>query len=156
MPFFWNLILALVWGFATGELSGGNLALGFVIGYLLLVLTEGRGGEGGYARRSQKLINLVLFFLAELIRANLRVAREIVTPREHMRPGIVAIPLSTRTDAQTTLLANLITLTPGSLSIDVSADGKVLYVHAMYIGDVEEFRRMVKEGWERRVIDVLP
>jgi multicomponent Na+:H+ antiporter subunit E len=72
-------------------------------------------------------------------------------------PGVVAIPLDARTDAEITLLANLITLTPGSVSLDLSEDRRVLYVHAMYIdgGDVEAYRRSIKEGLERRVLELL-
>lgn len=72
-------------------------------------------------------------------------------------PGVVAIPLDAHTDAEITLLANLITLTPGSVSLDLSEDRQVLYVHAMYIdgGDVEAYRRSVKEGLERRVLELL-
>jgi multicomponent Na+:H+ antiporter subunit E len=74
-----------------------------------------------------------------------------------MRPGIIAIPLDARTDLEITLLANLITLTPGTLSLDVSADRRVLYVHVMYIDndDIEAVRRSIKDGFERRVLEVL-
>ena len=72
-------------------------------------------------------------------------------------PGVVAIPLDARTNVEITLLANLITLTPGSVSLDLSEDRRVLYVHAMYIdgGDVEAYRRSIKEGLERRVLELL-
>lgn len=72
-------------------------------------------------------------------------------------PGVVAIPLDARTDAEIALLANLITLTPGSVALDLSEDRRVLYVHAMYIdgGDVEAYRRSIKEGLERRVLELL-
>jgi multicomponent Na+:H+ antiporter subunit E len=78
-------------------------------------------------------------------------------PASYLCPGVVAIPLDARTDAEITLLANLITLTPGSVSLDLSEDRRVLYVHAMYIdgGDVEAYRRSVKEGLERRVLELL-
>jgi multicomponent Na+:H+ antiporter subunit E len=58
-------------------------------------------------------------------------------------------------DNEITMLSNLLTLTPGTLSLDVSADRKVLYVHAMYIDDVDEVRRKIKEGFERRILEVL-
>ncbi len=75
----------------------------------------------------------------------------------YISPGVIAIPLDVRTDAEITLLANLITLTPGSVSLDLSEDKRTLYVHAMYIdgGDVEAYRRTVKEGLERRVLELL-
>jgi multicomponent Na+:H+ antiporter subunit E len=69
------------------------------------------------------------------------------------RPGIVAIPLDVEGDAAIVLLANLITLTPGAFSLDVSGDRRVLFIHTLYADDA--FRREIKEGFERRVIEVL-
>jgi multicomponent Na+:H+ antiporter subunit E len=83
--------------------------------------------------------------------------RAPLAAESYVCPGVVAIPLDARTDAEITLLANLITLTPGSVTLDLSEDRSVLYVHAMYIdgGDVEAYRRSVKEGLERRVLELL-
>lgn len=83
--------------------------------------------------------------------------RAPLVAESYVCPGVVAIPLDARTDVEITLLANLITLTPGSVTLDLSEDRSVLYVHAMYIddGDVEAYRRSVKEGLERRVLELL-
>lgn len=83
--------------------------------------------------------------------------RAPLAPESYVCPGVVAIPLDARTDAEIALLANLITLTPGSVTLDLSEDRRVLYVHAMYIdgGDVEAYVRSVKEGLERRVLELL-
>jgi multicomponent Na+:H+ antiporter subunit E len=83
--------------------------------------------------------------------------RAPLAAESYVCPGVVAIPLDARTDAEIALLANLITLTPGSVTLDLSEDRRVLYVHAMYIdgGDVEAYRRSVKEGLERRVLELL-
>jgi multicomponent Na+:H+ antiporter subunit E len=83
--------------------------------------------------------------------------RAPIAAESYICPGVIGIPLDARTDAEITLLANLITLTPGSVSLDLSEDRSVLYVHAMYIdgGDVEAYRRSVKEGLERRVLELL-
>jgi multicomponent Na+:H+ antiporter subunit E len=112
-------------------------------------------GPSNYFKKVYQVIGFALFFIWALIRANLRVAYEVVTPPHTMRPGIVAVPLEVKTDAAITLLANLITLTPGTLSLDVSADRRVMYVHTMYVDDVEEFRREIKDGFERRVLEVF-
>jgi len=72
-----------------------------------------------------------------------------------MRPGILAVPLDAQSDAEITLLANLLTLTPGTLSLDVSPDRRFLYVHIMYITDADATRRRIKDGFERRVLEVL-
>ncbi|MBW2487296.1 MAG: Na+/H+ antiporter subunit E, partial [Deltaproteobacteria bacterium] len=76
-------------------------------------------------------------------------------PGFQMRAAIVAIPLDAESDLEITVLANLITLTPGTLSLDVSPDRKTLYVHAMHVDDVEEFRQDIKQRMERRVMEVF-
>jgi multicomponent Na+:H+ antiporter subunit E len=150
-----NLLLACLWTLLTGVLRPANFLLGFTLGYLSLWLVRDVTGPSIYFEKPRQIVRFVSFFLRELVRANLRVAHEVVTPRLRMRPGIVAIPLDVKTDAAITLLANLITLTPGGLSIEVSADRRVLYVHAMYMEDPEAFRREIKEGFERRVLELL-
>jgi multicomponent Na+:H+ antiporter subunit E len=87
--------------------------------------------------------------------ANLRVAYEVLTPGYQMRAAIIAIPLDANSDLEITVLANLITLTPGTLSLDVSADRKILYIHAMHVHDVEKFRKEIKVRLERRVMEVF-
>lgn len=72
-----------------------------------------------------------------------------------MRPGIIAIPLDARTNEEITVLANLITLTPGSMSLDVSPDRRHLYVHLMYVDDLEESRMEIKRGFERRTLELF-
>jgi multicomponent Na+:H+ antiporter subunit E len=103
-----------------------------------------------FLRRGSYAIVFLAYFLWELILANLRVAYDVVTIRHFMRPGILAVPLEAHTDFEITALANLISLTPGTLSLDVSTDRKVLFVHVMYLGDIQEFKRL-----ESRLLKVL-
>lgn len=153
--FLLNILLALAWLALTGTFSPANLALGFVAGYLLLWLCQPMLGTSRYFAKLRSAIRFILFFLWELLKANFVVAFDILTPRHRMKPGVIAVPLDASTDAEITLLANLITLTPGTLSLDVSTDRKVLYVHAMYIEDAETLRRWIKQGFEQRVLELL-
>lgn len=153
--FLLNLLLALAWVALTGEFVLSNFLVGFGLGYVILWLDQSFAGTSGYFSKVPKVIGLIRFFAWELVKANLRVAYDVVSPRQRMRPGVVAIPLDVKSDPEITLLANLITLTPGTLSLDVSTDRQVLYVHSMYIGDVGEFSRQIKEGFERRVREVF-
>lgn len=105
--------------------------------------------------KSLCLIALLGFFLWELVISSLRVAWDVVTPRAYRAPGIVAVPLDAKTDGEIALVANLITLTPGSLSIDVSPDRSTLYVHSMFAEDPEALRESIKSGFERRVLELL-
>lgn len=151
-----NFILPLIWMALTGEFSLRNLLLGVAISSLVIGITLSPREVALllFLRRLWQWLLFFLFFFWELMVASLRVVHDILTPRHRMRPAILAIPLDLRTDEEITLLANLLTLTPGSLSLDVSPDRKVLYVHSMYVDDIEESRRQIKER-EKRVRKVL-
>jgi multicomponent Na+:H+ antiporter subunit E len=150
-----NVLLALAWVAITGEVSFGNLISGFGLGLLVLFFTRRVVGTPTYVVRVWRVFRLLLFFLEEMIRSNLRVAYDVLTPGYHLRPGVIAIPLEARTDTEITLLANMITMTPGSFSLDISQDRSVLYVHAMYLDEnVEDYRRRIKDGFERRILEV--
>lgn len=109
-----------------------------------------------YFHKLPKAISFIVFFLKELVVANLKVAYDILTPNYRMKPTVVALPLSVTTDMEITILAGIITLTPGSLSVDVSADKKVLYVHTLYVknSDVELTKHDIKHGFERRLMQL--
>ena len=127
---------------------------GFALSFFLLWITATDRRDNKYFNRIPKLVAFVFFFLYELIKANIEVAYDVVTPKHYMKPGIVKIPLDARSDLEITLLANLISLTPGTLSLDVSDDRKVLYVHAMYVNDREDFVASIKNGFERRILEI--
>ncbi len=150
-----NLALALIWAAATGRAGAANLLLGFCAGYLALWWLSPILGGQTYFRFLPKVLRFLLFVLREIVLCNLRVAWDVVTPRAYRRPGIVAVPLDARTDEEITILANLVTLTPGTVSLEISPDRRVLYVHAMFAEDPEAIRREVKQEYERRVLDLL-
>jgi len=153
---FLHMLLALVWVAMTGDVTGGNFAVGFGLGFVILLFTQRVVGQPTYTIKVWRVLTLALFFVRELVKANLRVAYDVLTPGFQLRPGVVALPLEAQSDIEITLLANMITLTPGTLSLDVSADRSVLYLHAMYLDeDVDAFRRKIKDGFERRILEVV-
>ncbi|HIB36667.1 Na+/H+ antiporter subunit E [Mesonia sp.] len=150
-----NILLTFIWVAITGDFAFLNYVFGFILSFIILyVITKGRG-DAKYFKIIPKLIAFVFFFLWELLKANLQVAYDVVTPKFYMTPGIVRVPLEAETNLEITLLANLITLTPGTLSLDVSDDRKVLYVHAMYLKDKQAFIDDIKNGFEKRLLEIL-
>ena len=105
--------------------------------------------------RIWKLCALGVYLVVELIVSSIKVAWDVITPRHHAKPGILAVPLDVRSDAAVTVLANLVSLTPGSLSLDVSEDRSTLFVHVMFIENLESVRAEIKEKIERRVKEAL-
>ena len=150
-----NILLTFVWVALTGDFSIENYIFGFFLNFHILWLISVKRKRSKYFLIVPKVIILLLFFLYELIKANLEVAYEVITPKLNMTPGIVMVPLDVKSDIGITVLANMISLTPGTLSLDVSNDRKVLYVHAMYITDREEFIASIKNGFEKRILEIL-
>ena len=150
-----HLSLALAWSLLQGSITTVNLTVGFVFGYLFLAWLAPNEEIRRYVRRLPQAISFTLFYFKEVVLSTLRVALDVITPATYRRPGIIAMPLDAKTDAEIALLSNLITFTPGTLSLDVSADKKVLYVHCMFLGDPDRDREALKEGLERRVLELL-
>jgi multicomponent Na+:H+ antiporter subunit E len=157
------LILTLIWVALQGSLSVGTLLLGVVFGAAILRLSrplfgdpaESRRIRGGIrpVRRLGRVLVLVLVFLRELVVSALQVARYTLQPTLQIRPAIVEYPLDVQTPREITVLANLISLTPGTLSLDVSPDSRHLYVHAIsvYSEDGADVIADIKESLEKHV-----
>lgn len=152
---FANLALGILWMALTGTATTWNLLLGLALGYLVLRATQGPRRKSAYFRKVPETFRFLGFFLKELVISSLRVAHDVVTPSLHMRPAIIAVPLEVKTDFEITLLACLLTLTPGTLTLDVSNDRKTLYVHAMFVRDLEGARAAIKNGLELRIVRLL-
>lgn len=154
-PFLMNLLLTFVWLALSGNFSYANTVFGFLMSFAIMSIISLNSENRKYFRIAPRTVGFVFFFLYELTKANIQVAIEVMTPKNTMKPGIVRYPLEAKTDFEITLLANLISLTPGTCSLDVSTDRKVLYIHAMYIDDKEKFIRDIKNGFERRLLAIL-
>lgn len=150
-----NIGLALIWAILTGLFSPTNFAVGFLLGYLVLRAVRRILKPSQYFNTLPQVFEFAGYFIWELMLANWRLAIDVLTPRHRMKPRVLAVPLDARTEGEITLLANLISLTPGSLSLDVSEDRSVLFVHAMYASDADTVRQSIKRGLERRVIDLV-
>ncbi len=153
--FLLNLILTLVYLLLAGEASFINALLGFVIGLAILTLINLPFGKKAYITKLFHLARFALYFLRILVQANLEVAKEIVTPGYHMTPRILRYPVDDLSDVQTTVLANAITLTPGTLTADLSDDGSALYIHAMYAQDEQNAIAALDELKHRIMTEVF-
>lgn len=146
-----NLLMAIVWAAVTGSATLLNLIFGFVLSTLTLGLIREQVNGTGYLTRSFRVASLAWLFFVELAKSAWKVALMVVSPKVDIKPGIFAYPLTVTRDFEITLLANLITLTPGTLSVDVSEDRKTLYVHAIDCSDPEAARRDIADGFERKI-----
>lgn len=151
-----NLILAVVWAALWADFSVLQLVVGFHVGFAALWLAQPLFGEASpYFRRAWRTLRLALYFLYELVASSIRVAWDVLTPREQANPRILEMPLDVRSDMEILLVTNLISLTPGTLSLDVTPDRKTLIVHAMFADDPDALIADLKNGMERLVREVF-
>lgn len=151
------LVLALMWTAMTGTFTLANLVLGAVIGFVALWIMRNRIAGPFLFVRLRRIVALALLFFYELTMSALRVAILVLRPNlnAHLKPGIIAFPLTVKTDPEITLLANLITLTPGTLSVDVSNDRRYLYIHALAVPDKLALIDDIAGGFEAKIIEVF-
>ncbi len=147
-------LFALVWLAVSGSFTIANLLLGLLAGALSLALIRGHVEPDGRRFRPLKVLSLLVLFLKELALSAWKVAVLVASPKMALKPGIFAFPLTVDRDFEITLLANLITLTPGTTSLHVSEDRRVLYAHVLSVSD--DSVEKIKRGFERRVMEVLP
>jgi multicomponent Na+:H+ antiporter subunit E len=111
-----SILLALAWAALQGEFSLANLVIGYVLGFAV-VFVLGKGGvlPSDFGSKVAYLLELIAFFLWEIVLANARVALDVLRPALRMRPAVVAIPLDARSDEEILLLSALINITPGKV-----------------------------------------
>lgn len=155
--FIFNIFLAFIWIALTMKFTIINILFGFLLGYFVLWFVKRKDNhqENKYFVRIPKFFSYILFFIAQVIKGSMRIGYEIITPDHKMNPGIIAIPLDAKSDIEITLLANSITLTPGTISIAVSDNKKTLYVYNMYLDkDPENSIQEIKNGLEYKLLEV--
>jgi len=150
-----NVMLALAWAAVTGSFTLLNFAFGFVLGGVSLILIRDQVGSLSHFRRAFGAVVLALTFVWELVKSSVTVTIIVLSPGRELRPAIIAFPLSVKSDAEITLLANMITLTPGTLSMDVSDDRSTLYVHAIDAPDPDRIIADIKDSFEQQIMRVF-
>lgn len=138
--------LVLLWFLLWGDFSWANALSGIAIGYLI-VLVSGVGHSSSIESddRSRisplRLVHFAVFVLIKLVQSNLVLAWEILTPSNRINSGIIAIPLRTQSTLSMVVVANVITLTPGSLVLESKGSPSTLYVHVLHLHDLDRVRR---------------
>jgi multicomponent Na+:H+ antiporter subunit E len=168
IAFLQNLALMIIWVALTEDFSPFNLVLGFIFGAFLLWFGRGVTGRVRYFQWGEdvpgpvglavhfwRLIKFIVIFIWEVILANINIMLTVLKPTLDLKPAIIALPMDIDSDVEITLLANMITLTPGTLSLDVSDDRRILYVHCAHAEDPESTKREIKDGFETLVQEVL-
>ncbi|KHE71780.1 Na+/H+ antiporter subunit E [Halobacillus sp. BBL2006] len=149
-----NIIIAVMWMFLSESYAFSTFFIGYLLGIGLLFILQRFIPDSFYMKRVWKFIKLILLFIRELVLSNIDIVKLVYKPKLDIQPGIFALPIELKSNFEITLLANLITLTPGTLSIAVSEDHSKIYIHAMDIPDVEQSINDIKETFEKAIMEV--
>lgn len=149
-----NVIIAIMWMFLGESYSTASFLTGYIIGVLLLLLLNRFIPDTFYLNRVYKIIKLILLFIKELISSNVDIVKLVYKRKPEFEPGIFAMPTELKSNWEITLLANLISLTPGTLSVAVSHDNSHIYIHAMNIDDIDEAIHSIKNTFEKAIAEV--
>lgn len=151
-----TLLLALVWVLLANGPSVASLAMGLVLGTVLPLLTRPFWPDRPIVRSPRMVLEYGLIVLWDICVANVQVAYLILFRRpEELRSRFVVVPLETRVPEAIVTLAGTITMTPGTVSCDVSADGRALLVHGLDVADPEELVASIKQRYERRLLEIF-
>lgn len=153
----YSFFLAIVWCLFNENFSLNTFLLGLVLSWVILFFLRRLYFGPMFLHRIMLVFRFFLIFLREVIKANLAVIRLIYkfNLRETLRPGILEYPLTVQTDFLITALANTITLTPGTLSVDVSPDRQFLYIHFLHIDDPEAAKANIKNSLENPILKLI-
>lgn len=150
-----SVCLLLMWLLLNNTVAMGHVVLGALLGVLIPLLTAGFWPERVCVRRPWVLLKFVGVVLWDMVVANLQVAVWILGSSRKLQPAFMVLELDIRTPLGVSLLANTISLTPGTVSCEVSADRRQLLIHALHVTDAEASVRAMKQRYEQPLIEVL-
>jgi multicomponent Na+:H+ antiporter subunit E len=144
-----NVLLALVWCFLVEDFRGATFLVGLLISAGMLFVMRRLMGEVVFFRKLGIFLKLLAVFLREIVVANVQVAWWILRPRLQVQPALIRVPIELQSDAAITALAGMISLTPGTVTVDVATDRRSLDVHCLNVPDIEATKQSIKVMFEQ-------
>jgi multicomponent K+:H+ antiporter subunit E len=151
-----TLLLIVVWQMLVNEVTAGSMLLGAILGIVIPILTAPYWPDRPKLKRPLKVVEYFLIVLWDICVANVVVARIILFRRNSdLRSKWVSVPLELHSPEAITVLAGTITMTPGTVTSDVSACGRALLVHCLDVEDPDALRDQIKDRYERRLKEIF-
>ncbi|KDN57833.1 Na+/H+ antiporter subunit E [Exiguobacterium sp. AB2] len=149
-----NTVIAIMWAVLWNSYTGVDFLLGYIVGIFILFVLRRFLHFDFYMRRVFAAFKLIALFIKELILSNIDVVKVLLSPKFNIEPGIIEVPTQLKSDWELTLLASLISLTPGTLVMDFSEDKKSIFLHSIHVPDKEEMIREIHDTFEKAIMEV--
>lgn len=136
--------LTAVWTALWGSVTPANVGSGLLAALVVVRLFPLPSDRSPvWVLRPVAALRFALWFSWKLIEANIAMLWEVLTPTDYSRPGVIAVPIGECSPGIATLIANAISLTPGTLTLEIQGKPPVLYIHVMHLDDPDDVRRDV-------------
>jgi len=150
-----NLLIAMVWMLLHDEWNTLTFMIGYIIGMNMIFVLRRFFPTPFYGRRVWAIIKLLYLFGIEIVKSSVIVIAQIIRPKINIQPGIFRMNTSLKSEWEIMMLSNLLTLTPGSVIMEVAPDEGVLYVHAMDVAEYQEEIEKTKRLFEKAIREVM-
>jgi multicomponent K+:H+ antiporter subunit E len=150
-----SILLFIVWLLLNNTLAPGHLVLGAFLALLIPLLTSGMQDPQPSIRKPLVAIRYVFMVSADIVVANFEVAFLVIGPAKKLNPAFVAVPIEIQHELPITILASTVSLTPGTVSAEISEDKQWLYVHVLKLTDKDELIALIKQRYERPLMEIF-
>jgi multicomponent K+:H+ antiporter subunit E len=150
-----SILLLVIWLLLVNSLAPGQIVLGTVLAILVPIYTNDFWTDRPKRVRLLPLLRYALVVIGDIVIANIQVAKLILGPSKRLHPAFIRYPLELETEFAITLLASTISLTPGTVTANVDADGKGLLIHALDVDDEEALLRHIRERYEKPLKEIF-
>lgn len=159
MPFlpmpFHSLLLFVVWLLMNNSISPGQIVLGWFFAITIPLLVNGMRDEHPKLKKPWLAVRYFAMVLKDIFVANIQVAALVLGPLRKLQPGFVAVPIDLSSDVGITVLASTVSLTPGTVSVEVSEDKQWLYVHALHLENEQDLINEIQQRYQRPIKEIL-
>ena len=149
-----NIIIAFIWVFLNNSYDYHSFFMGYLVGALIILIFQRFVKKPFYLIKVWYVLRLFLIFIRELVVANIQVLILVLDPKMNINPGIIYLSTDLKTPMEVVLLANMITLTPGTLTMEIDPDNKGLYIHALKIDDEEAIKESIRKNFENNIKEI--
>ena len=150
-----SMVLLVIWLLLVNSLAPGQIVLGTVLAILVPIYTTEFWTDRPQRVRLLPLFRYALVVIGDIVIANIQVAKLILGPSKRLHPAFIRYPLALETEFAITLLASTVSLTPGTVTANVDADGKGLLIHALDVDDEEALLRHIRERYETPLKEIF-
>ncbi len=150
-----TLLIAGLWVVVVARHTPGSLVMGLLVGLVVPVLVRGFWTDRPVARRPRRALALGVRVLADIVVANVEVARLVLGPVKRLRPALLEVPLDLSSPYVATILASIVSLTPGTVSVDIDMAGRRLLVHALHAPDPEAVIATIRRRYEAPLKEIF-